>query len=332
MRRALSGFICLILGGVLSAGYWIYALKTPHTVSSVSFYVGKGEAQLVTLRRLETLKVIQHPWILKILTRFKLLPDFHYGSYKFPQVASDYDIIRILARGEVELRKVTIPEGVTMEEIAHLLAAQEITTATAFLEAARHPRILARFSLPASEAEGYLFPDTYWFPVSTAAEKVVGKLIENFFAHLPSDYAARATAVGLTLHEAVILASVIQKESYNPTEMPLVSAVFHNRLRKGMRLQADPSAIYRMPGYAGNLTRLHLRTYTPYNTYVIFGLPQGPIGNPGLSALLSAVLPAPVDYLYFVARGDGTHVFSSTYREHRAYVEQYQKGKRTPPP
>jgi UPF0755 protein len=319
---AIGLFFLLLAGGSLA----LYgSIREKHPVPSVRLTIPQGEPQRLTLRRLGEGGFLRGSFFFRILSHVSFLPPFQSGTYRFSEPLSDLEVIRKLTRGEIELVRVTIPEGVTAEEIAGVLERAEIVRAEGFLLATRSPRILERFSIPATEAEGYLFPDTYFFPVNARAEVVVERMIANFFSHLPTDIVPRAERVGLTLHQAVILASIIQKETYLPEEMPYVSAVFHNRLSRGVRLQADPTAIYRMPGYSGNLTRLHLATYTPYNTYVIRGLPRGPIGNPGLSALESAVNPAPVDYLYFVADGQGRHLFSRSYREHLQYVNRYQR-------
>jgi UPF0755 protein len=157
------------------------------------------------------------------------------------------------------------------------------------------------------------------------AAAVLAAMVGRFHRSLPPDYEQRAQALGLTTHQAVILASIVEKETGAAQERRLIAAVFHNRLKKGMRLQSDPTVIYGIPNYDGNIHKRDLEAVTPYNTYRIAGLPAGPIASPGQDALLSVVQPEPVNYLYFVSRNDGTHVFSATLKDHNAAVEQWQK-------
>lgn len=300
----------------------------PHDVTPQSFTIEPGWTLRTTLKRAAAAGAIRTPRFSEWTARIAGVAAPKAGRYTLPAFASDMDLIRRWHRGEVATVPVTIPEGWTAAEIAAALEKANILPASEFLAATRDTRLAQRYGIPASEVEGYLFPETYQFAPGLPATAAAAAMLETFFARLPADFGARATDVGLTPHQAVILASIIQAETYIPDEMPMVSAVYHNRLRKGMRLQADPTAIYRMPDYDGNLTRAHLGTRTPYNTYVIDGLPAGPIGNPGAAALAAAVSPATTDALFFVATGAGRHVFSRTYAEHQRNVERYQLRRR----
>ena len=175
--------------------------------------------------------------------------------------------------------------------------------------------------------EGYLYPDTYQFSWSASPEEILGRMVERFYTAVSPAMYRRAAAMDLSLHQVITLASLIEKETGAATERTLVASVFYNRLRQGIPLQCDPSVIYGLDKFDGNLTRQHLLTPTPYNTYLFRGLPPGPIASPGLEAILAALNPARLDYLYFVARGDGTHVFSSDLATHNRAVQRFQRGR-----
>jgi UPF0755 protein len=185
------------------------------------------------------------------------------------------------------------------------------------------PRFLDAADLPVTGAEGYLFPDTYAFPLATPQERILRTMVQRFRDVAGPEFVRGAARIGLTAHQAVTLASLIEEETGEPDERRLVAAVFLNRLRRGMPLQSDPTVLYGRTDCDRTLTRADLRRATPYNTYTIAGLPPAPIANPGRAAIEAAVDPAPVDYLYFVSRGDGTHEFSATLTAHNAAVNRY---------
>ena len=185
------------------------------------------------------------------------------------------------------------------------------------------PQFLAAEGLPATGVEGYLFPDTYAFPLAMPTDRLVRAMLQRFRDVTGPTFVRRAADLGIDVHAAVTLASLVEEEAQRPDERRLVAAVFHNRLRRGMPLQSDPTVLYGRQDSNRSITRADLRRPTPYNTYVIAGLPPGPITNPGRAALEAAVDPAPVGYLYFVARGDGSHQFSTTLAEHHAAVARW---------
>jgi UPF0755 protein len=180
--------------------------------------------------------------------------------------------------------------------------------------------------IQAESLEGYLFPDTYYFPRNTPIDRIIQTMLDRFNTVFTPAWADRARGIGLSRHQVVTLASIIEKETGAAGERPLIASVFHNRLARGMRLQSDPTVIYGIEDFDGNLTRAHLETPTPYNTYQVAGLPPGPIASPGRAALEAALFPEETDYLYFVARGDGTHQFSTRLDEHNEAVRRYQLG------
>lgn len=247
------------------------------------------------------------------------------GEYEFKPGDSLNQIIEKLIRGDVVVHKITIPEGFTIKEIADLLERNGVMPKEAFLEKSHDTEfakeLLGDPSLPS--LEGYLFPDSYSYKKGITPEEFIRMMVARF-KEVYGLLRAKAGELDLTDREIVILASIIEKETGNVSERPLISAVFHNRLRLGMRLESDPTVIYGMSNFDGNLTKKDLRTETKYNTYKIFGLPPGSISNPGKYSLEAALNPAKVNYLYFVSRGDGIHEFSSNYRDHLKAVAEYQ--------
>ncbi|HWP58929.1 MAG TPA: endolytic transglycosylase MltG [Candidatus Acidoferrales bacterium] len=244
----------------------------------------------------------------------------HWGLYRFDMPVAPREVLERMSQGRGVFRRVTIPEGLTVSQIAELLAQSGIVDRERFLREAADPSL----GMGGAGVEGYLFPDTYYFVPFASERDVLAALVDRFRKAFNSAMRQKAAELGLTPHEVVILASLIEKETAVESERPLVSAVFHNRLRLNIPLQSDPTVIYGMKNFSGNLRRQDLHSQTPHNTYVIRGLPPTPICNPGLSSLEAALNPAPVPYLYFVSKNDGSHVFSATLAEHNQAVKKYQ--------
>ncbi|MEJ2039528.1 MAG: endolytic transglycosylase MltG [Desulfosarcinaceae bacterium] len=223
---------------------------------------------------------------------------------------------------------VTIPEGYTFKQIASELARLGLADEQAFIDLASDPATVHDFGLEGETMEGYLFPDTYYFPKGLPAKSIMAKMVERFRQQVPREWSQRARQLGLSLYQVITLASIIEKETGDASERPLISSVFHNRLKKHMRLESDPTVIYGIKNFDGNLTRKHLTTRTPYNTYTIRGLPKGPIANPGRDAIRAALYPAQTDFLFFVSKKDSTHHFSKTIEEHNRAVRKYQLRRR----
>jgi len=249
---------------------------------------------------------------------------FKAGTYLFSAPLPLSQVVADLEAGRVEMVSVTLPEGVTVRQMADVLDAAGVVSRNDFLELATDPEAPARWDLPGPTLEGYLFPDTYRFARNLAPETVVDEMVRRF-RQVVGPMEGEAAKEGLTLDQWVTLASIVEKETGVAGERRLVAAVFHNRLRKRMRLESDPTVIYGIEDFDGNLRREDLSRDTPYNTYARRGLPLGPIANPGRESLEAALRPARVPYLYFVSRNDGTHVFSETYEEHRRHVDRYQR-------
>jgi UPF0755 protein len=249
----------------------------------------------------------------------------HWGEYLITTPLSPLEILARVTGPPDPLHTITIPEGRTVRDVVVALAAAGFGSEESFTCLLDDPAFLAAEDLPPEGAEGYLFPDTYAFPLATPQERILRTMIRRFREVFRPELQLRALRLGLTVEQAVVLASLIEAETARPEERPLVAAVFLNRLRRGMPLQSDPTVLYGRPRSDRTITTADLRRPTPYNTYTIEGLPPTPIANPGRAALEAAVDPAPVDYLYFVARGDGTHAFSATLAAHNAAVARYQR-------
>lgn len=246
------------------------------------------------------------------------------GEYIFSSKMTPNEILGQMVEGRVHLYRVTIPEGFNLVQIAATVAAAGLSTKADFLKTARDPKTAESLNIPGKTVEGYLFPDTYYFPRGLDCSTIIATMVKQFETAFRPEWSQRAEKLGLSVHEVVTLAAIIEKETGAPEERPLIASVFHNRLKKGMRLETDPTVIYGIPDFDGNIKRRHLETYTPYNTYKIKGLPPGPIASPGALAIEAALYPAQSDYLYFVSKKDGTHHFSKNHKEHKAAVKKYQ--------
>ena len=244
-------------------------------------------------------------------------------------------IIDSLARGAYKLYPFTVPEGRNIYDIAQMIEDHGIGTAADFLELCRDKSFIRSLGLQelahVDSLEGYLFPETYNFPKGTTLRTVI-KEMTAIFHKVWRKYESLALEKGLSVHEVITLASIVEKETGHPRERALIAGVFFNRLARGMKLQADPTVVYGLlPGdFSGVITKKNLATHTPYNTYIINGLPPGPIANPGEAAIEAVVRPDIMQpYLYFVSKNDGTHHFSTTLDEHNRMVQRYQRGERS---
>jgi UPF0755 protein len=275
--------------------------------------------------------VVSSAWAFLIVAYLQgSITRLHAGEYEFSDGMPLREILRKLETGRVVTHQVTLPEGFNAQEIARLLASEKLVDPERFLTLAHDPGFAATLGIEAPGLEGYLFPDTYRLTRGMGEEEILRIMVARFRQILPPDLKKRAQAVGLDLHEAITLASLIEREARLPRERPLVSAVFHNRLRRKMPLQSDPTAVYGLGRLSRRITSTDLQRQSPYNTYRMLGLPPGPIASPGLDSILAAVAPAKVNYLYFVAKNDGSHAFSRTLEEHIRAVAIYQRGERNP--
>jgi UPF0755 protein len=247
------------------------------------------------------------------------------GRYAIGRNSSMAHIVGRVTRGESTPFDVTIPEGYTISQIANLLESSVEIDVTEFRAAVRDRVFIDSLGIKGGNLEGYLAPSTYNVYFCENPRRIVNRMAAHFFDALPDSFETRARRLGLTFHQAVTLASLIEREARLDNERRIISAVYLNRLRIGMKLDCDPTVIYAMGGLDRPLLRGDLDFDSPYNTYLHAGLPPGPIANPGVKSLAAAVDPAPVGYLFFVARGDGSHAFSRTLDDHNINVQRARR-------
>jgi UPF0755 protein len=259
----------------------------------------------------------------KLIGAFKIIKA---GEYEFNVTMAPKEILDMLVKGKVKNYTVVIPEGYSISEIAAAVKeAGLIDDEAEFRERALNERFAAVLGFEGGTLEGYLFPDTYAFTKSMTTDEMLMRMTNRFKDVYYKEIDPDARKNGMTMKKLVTLASIIEKETGAPEERPLISAVFTNRLKKRIKLQSDPTVIYAINKFDGNLRKKHLLARTPYNTYVIYGLPPGPIASPGRASLLAALKPADAGYLYFVSKNNGTHYFSKSLKEHNEAVNLYQR-------
>ena len=249
------------------------------------------------------------------------------GEYRFDRAMTPGEVLGKIARGEVYVVNLTFREGLTIAEMGQIFESHGFGPASAFIEAARDPSLVAQIDPRATDLEGYLFPETYLLSRHTDASRLVRLMVDRFQHVFTADLQQAAQEQGLTVRQAVTIASLVEKETALPNDRPVVAAVYENRLRIGMALQCDPTVIYALTKagtYTGNLRHDDLAYDSPYNTYRYPGLPPGPIAAPGKGSLEAAVRPADADFLYFVSRNDGSHEFARTLEEHNRNVRKFQ--------
>jgi len=249
------------------------------------------------------------------------------GEYRFDRPLTAVEVVQRMARGDVYVRRLTFPEGLTIVEMSKLFESHGFGTAAQFVEATRDVASIKDLDPDARDLEGYLYPETYPLPHGTSASKLVSMMVARFRAVFDEAMQQRARERGMTVRETVTLASLVEKETGQPDERPIVAAVYRNRVKIGMGMQADPTVVYALEKagrWDGNIRREDLALDSPYNTYKYPGLPPGPIASPGKPSLDAALDPADVPFLYFVSRNDGTHVFARTLDEHNRNVQRYQ--------
>jgi len=315
--------ICLLV--VL--GWYLLCSLLPTGSGSVtrdiSFPPGSGIRKLAA--ELRAAGIIRSSWQFVVAARLRgQAGRLKAGDYRFSDAMTITDILRKLVKGEVDYRRFTLPEGYSIYQAAELLEQKGLFKRDSFLEKCRDRELLKRLGIGGDSVEGYLYPATYNLSFSGTEEQLITQMV-NQFSKAFGEVVGTADMAGVSRHGVVTLASMIEKEAVSTDEKPLIASVFHNRLRIGMPLQSDPTAVYGVRAFGGKVSAADVRRATPYNTYLNRGLPPGPIGNPGSDAIKAALHPARTDYLYFVARQDGTHQFSRTLDEHNRAVRRYLK-------
>lgn len=336
LRRLAAGLLLLLVGAAAGGGFVLLrALDSPYRAyrsRSVLLTVPPGSSSAAIFLALEEGGVLRDRRLgaaaLRLFHRGRTLKA---GEYRFEGPRSPRQVVAALVEGKVVVHRVTVPEGLTAEEIFALFSARGLGAAADYAALFDRPAEMEGVPAEAPSLEGFLFPATYDFTRPLTARDVVARLTREFARRLPAAYEARARERALTVLQAVTLASLIEKETALADERPLVSAVYNNRLARGMLLQADPTTVYALKRrglWGGSLTHASLALDDPYNTYVRPGLPPGPIASPGLASLEAAVAPAAVDYLFFVAKGDGSHRFATDASGHLQNVALWRKAQR----
>jgi UPF0755 protein len=335
MRKALIALVVLLAlgaGAAAALSSWLddqaRAAYRGYTADTQLVVIEPGSSVAAIGRRLVAAGVVRDVRTFRwAVWRSGTARRLQAGEYRFDRAKSAHEVADTLASGEIALWPITFPEGLSIAAMGAVFERSGFGTASSFLEAAQAADLVRDLDPEASDLEGYLFPDTYALPRGTTPARMVTLMLARFRDAFDPALRADAARLGLRLRQVVTLASLIEKETAVREERPLVSAVLHNRLRIGMRLQCDPTIIYaleRAGRFQGNLRRDDLDLDSPYNTYRYAGLPPGPIAAPGRAALEAAVRPAASDILYFVSRNDGSHVFATTLAAHNANVRRYQ--------
>jgi UPF0755 protein len=289
------------------------------TGAAIRVIVPKGASFAAATDSLEKAGIVHYPLFFRIFARVKgddrrIKP----GTYLFKRETPWTEVLSALNGGHGLVNSVTIPEGFSLNQIVPLLARTLQVPVDSVTAAVRDTTLLRRFDIPTPNLEGYLFPDTYAFPDGTTARQAVGEMVRRFEREWKPDWNRQLTSLAMNRHDIVTIASIIEEEAKRPEERPVISAVYHNRLRERMLLQADPTIQYALGRHTPRILYKDLQVKSPYNTYIHAGLPPGPIASPGGASLVAALYPAKVAYLYFVAHPDGHHEFSTTLAEHES--------------
>jgi UPF0755 protein len=327
--RAVLGVLA-VLGGAGAVGFAI--LSTPAGAppgESILVRIPRGSAPSQVAAILEEAGVIRSGTFFTLRARLTGASGrLQAGEYEFTGRVSPGDVLRRIAAGEVLLHRLTLPEGLAGPEVVDRIVGLDLAPREDLEAAFAEPGSVRDLDPEAVDLEGYLFPDTYHLPRPAPADRILGEMVARFRREMTEEFLSGARRLGLTVRQVVTLASLIEKETSIPAERRRISAVFHNRLRRGMPLQCDPTVIYALSAdgrYRGRLSREDLRYDSPYNTYLVQGLPPGPIASPGRESLEAAIAPLDTGDLYFVADGTGGHHFSRSLDEHLRAVERYRR-------
>ncbi len=324
--RTVAGYA--LLAATLASAWLVHQVLTPAQALTTAPRVVEIPAHVGIVSIAEALgraEVIRSPtgFVLLSLARGSARR-LHAGEYEIEGGATTVDVLRLLESGRVKQHAVLHPEGATIAELGKALEAAKLARAADIVRLAHDPAFLRAVGVEAPSLEGYVFPDTYQLVYGMTPEEILTRMVQRLRAKLGGDVAARARARGLSVHQLLTLASIIEREAVVRDEMRLISAVFWNRLRLDMPLQADPTVQYAVGKERRALSHADLLVDHPYNTYRQSGLPPGPIASPGVQAIEAALDPAPVKYLYFVAMNDRRHYFSTTVAQHNAAVARYR--------
>jgi len=342
LKQWWKGLLLLVISVVIGSGIWFYTVLYQSNPGSkgraVTILILRGTSAQKIAALLKEKKIIRSPekflWAAKLHGARR---DLKAGLYRLPLGESNSKLVQILRKGKITEIKVSLPEGIRSQKMASIFHQKIGVDSAAFMDLINDTSFVRELGVDANSLEGYLFPNTYFFPYGVDARIVLQTLVRHFWQAYADSLKKRTQQLGWTVHEVVTLASIIEGEAKIDRERPLISAVYHNRLKRGMLLQASPTIQFLIPDGPRRLLKKDLEINSPYNTYKYSGLPPGPINNPGMKSILAALYPAPVKYLYFVARGDGSHIFTYTLQQHlrakrtldRLRREYYRKHRQT---
>jgi UPF0755 protein len=317
--------LAIVVGGAYAALSYYWLSPTEKFAPAREVTIEKGESFRQIARALADAGVVRSELALRFYGRLsQTASQIKPGDYAFKGGERIPDVMRHLVKGDFIVVTITIPEGLTVHEIAERVGQTGLVCEDDFEQAAREGAMVRALGLMPLGAEGYLFPATYKFSPHATIDDVLGAMLARFYQVLTPQVEERMFAAGLDARRLVTMASIVEKEAKAPDERPLIAGVFYNRLRLGMPLQSDPTAEYELDD-AKEAAVSAVHTTSAFNTYDFAGLPPGPIANPGLKSIQAALNPTPTDYLYFVAREGGTHVFSKSYDEHRRAIAMERK-------
>jgi UPF0755 protein len=331
MRRLLFIFVLALLGVAAAAVWAQHELQQPYQnfpAAGVYVDVPRGAARRTVARLLADNGVVRNRWLFEALARWGSSRTLEAGEYFFNRPSTPLEVFDTIASGRVFEREVVVPEGYSMFDIADLVEREGLTTRDDFLKAAGNPELARSFAPEAPSLEGFLFPATYQFPRHLSGQEIATAMVRRFQQEWEAVSAQGHNAAGLSAQQTVTLASLVERETPQPAERPLVAGVFLNRLNHHIPLQCDPTVSYAMElagTFSGKLEARDLSFESPYNTYHHGGLPPGPIANPGAMSLRAALDPSQTDMVYFVANAEGGHLFSRTLAEHNRNVAHYRQ-------
>ncbi|HVB33166.1 MAG TPA: endolytic transglycosylase MltG [Patescibacteria group bacterium] len=332
MRWVAAVIVLGVVVAVAGAGGWLaYQWQSPYQGyrgKSAVVDIQRGTTTREIGKQFEQAGVVRSAMAFELWSRLHPREKLEAGEYRFDQAMTPPQVFEMVAQGRVWTVTLTVPEGWTMFDIADAVERDGLANRTAFLRAARDTSLIHNLAPDVPTLEGFLFPATYQFPHRTTAQAVAREMVARFRQAWANLTRNGALPPSLTPEQVVTLASLVEEETPNPAEKPIIAGVFMNRLRLGYPLECDPSVVYalKLAGrYQGQLHAPEMGFHSPYNTYLHYGLPPGPIGNPGMASLKAALEPAHTGYLYFVADGRGGHAFSRTLAEHRRNVARYRE-------
>ncbi len=340
IRRVAAIAGVIVFGAAFALVHAALGLRSPagNDTEMRIFWVAPGEALVPVAQRLDQAGLLPARALFgpRVLVAYAQLTgkdrEVKSGEYDLAEAMTPLEILDKLVEGAVKMHEVTLPEGLRLDEIATRLGDVGITDPDSFLALARDPEFAKSRGLAAPSFEGYAYPETYRFQRHTPPELVLERMLEEFRTRLTNDDEVAIASSGMSLHQVVTLASIVEKESAQVVERPVIAGVFRNRLRLGMRLQSDPTVIYGIVqtrgGFDGDIRTRDLRDDTAWNTYTRAGLPPTPIASPSIEAIRAVLFPANVPYLFFVGRNDGSHHFSESLTEHNGAVKRYQSKRR----